>query len=744
MRGATLGRAVLSLLALTAWPTAARAGPEAISFRQGENGYLGTSDTFLSQAAPSTYYGAWSVVEWDGDDAGGQNFGLLRFGDIFGAGVGRIPPKSFIIQATLTYEVGNSGNDGTVNEVLAEWTESTTYDTFGGEPGVQADEYGALVGTALGGSGPQSLDVTASLSTWSDGPAANKGWVFRPTGGTDGVQFYSSDYGTAAVRPRLDITYLALTSEIGFYPAAVDTVVGSADLDAVLAIPPGSNDVVPVEVVLISDDPSVAVPVDAVGGVLVVTFAAGGPTHQTVSIDVGQAGVCGIATTNDAGLEDTSLPVNVGPGAVSFQPAYLASLADLDVAVDVRLTPGSNDMRTVQVSLSTDDAAVAEPGTAGGGELVLTFAAGAPSSQVLPIDVGVVGDATITTLNDGGLVEATLPVHVFTGFMFSATSDMRNFTGPGEFPAVLDAISATGGPGVFMVCPGDIDPPQEVDAALDAEFGPGFTWYPVVGNHEAETPEDMAWIRGEFPSLPCVTRAGPSGSEETTYAFDYADAHFVVLDEYYDGYSDVGTDGDIVPALYAWLEADLRDNTRKWVFVLGHEPAYPQPDMHWGTARHVGDSLDQYPLHRDAFWALLDAYNAAAYVAAHTHGYSRYFQDEVWQLDSAQARGSGASDTFLRLLVGTDQIVLHAYRSLDGAAFRLVDTITMYAAYADFDDDADIDYDDVVIFSGCLSGPDVPTPPGGCAPELFDSTDVDGDGDTDLADFRAVQRAFTG
>jgi hypothetical protein len=45
-------------------------------------------------------------------------------------------------------------------------------------------------------------------------------------------------------------------------------------------------------------------------------------------------------------------------------------------------------------------------------------------------------------------------------------------------------------------------------------------------------------------SLPSIVNAGPPGCEETTYSFDYGDAHFVVLNEYYNGTSDRGTDGD--------------------------------------------------------------------------------------------------------------------------------------------------------------------------------------------------------
>ncbi|MHC4675061.1 MAG: hypothetical protein ACYTF1_23055 [Planctomycetota bacterium] len=79
-------------------------------FQQGLSGYNGTVDTFLKQATPASSFGSSSIVEWDGEDAGGQNFGLLRFDNIFGSGPGQIPAGSIIIDATLAYNVGNPGD----------------------------------------------------------------------------------------------------------------------------------------------------------------------------------------------------------------------------------------------------------------------------------------------------------------------------------------------------------------------------------------------------------------------------------------------------------------------------------------------------------------------------------------------------------------------------------------------------------------------------------------------------------
>ena len=47
-----------------------------------------------------------------------------------------------------------------------------------------------------------------------------------------------------------------------------------------------------------------------------------------------------------------------------------------------------------------------------------------------------------------------------------------------------------------------------------------------------------------------------------TYSFNYGNAHFVAINEYYDGTCDIGTEGDVVDELYNWLVADLDANTK--------------------------------------------------------------------------------------------------------------------------------------------------------------------------------------
>ena len=49
-----------------------------------------------------------------------------------------------------------------------------------------------------------------------------------------------------------------------------------------------------------------------------------------------------------------------------------------------------------------------------------------------------------------------------------------------------------------------------------------------------------------------------------------------------------------------------------------------------------------------------------------------------------------------------------------------------------------VGFDDVLLFSACLTGPEVP-----CDPECT-YADLDRDGDADVADFAVLERVFTG
>lgn len=268
-------------------------------------------------------------------------------------------------------------------------------------------------------------------------------------------------------------------------------------------------------------------------------------------------------------------------------------------------------------------------------------------------------------------------------FTFAVTCDMRAFTGPGAYDAsryfkgAVEAIQQHSGT-AFMVSPGDVDPPAAALWTITSTLGADYLWYPVVGNHElpglgTEDYEgaNMDWLRAYDTDAngpgtpPNIVNTGPPGCPETTYSFDYGSAHFVVLNEYCHQAGDTASDADVRDHLYDWLVSDLQVTTQDHIFVFGHECAFPQPDADNGRERHIGDSLDQYPAHRDRFWRLLQDEGVVAFICGHTHNYSAVLVRGVWQLDGGHARGAGdtgAPSTFLLIQVDGTEVSFEAYR----------------------------------------------------------------------------------
>jgi hypothetical protein len=173
----------------------------------------------------------------------------------------------------------------------------------------------------------------------------------------------------------------------------------------------------------------------------------------------------------------------------------------------------------------------------------------------------------------------------------------------------------------------------------------------------------------------------------------------VVLNEYCDETGDSNPGGTVSDHLYNWLVNDLQATTQRHIFVFGHEPAFPQPDADNGRTRHIGDCLDADPVNRDRFWSLLRDRGVVAYFCGHTHNYSAYFRDGVWQMDVGHARGAGdtgSAGTFLMIHVDSETVTFNAYRDEHDGVYDYLDIVhsgTLYDSCrrADFENDGDVD-----------------------------------------------------
>ena len=124
-------------------------GSTTVSFQQGVGGYADAFDTYLAEANPSTLHGSLDSFGWDSDDprkSGLDTIGLLRFDNIFGSGPGQIPSGSTIVSASLSYEIHNVGHTADLYRAAITWDEGTTFDGFGGTPGVQPEDLSGSIG----------------------------------------------------------------------------------------------------------------------------------------------------------------------------------------------------------------------------------------------------------------------------------------------------------------------------------------------------------------------------------------------------------------------------------------------------------------------------------------------------------------------------------------------------------------------------------------------------------------------
>jgi hypothetical protein len=238
------------------------------------------------------------------------------------------------------------------------------------------------------------------------------------------------------------------------------------------------------------------------------------------------------------------------------------------------------------------------------------------------------------------------------------------------------------GPGAFLIVTGDIDPPAPLRATLDRFMGTNYPWHPVVGNHDKANKKVMGWLRQQSAtSKPGPIHPGPAGCESTTYSFNHGRAHFIIVNQYYNGKTDAAWNNGWSKALTSWLEADLEANRQPVVFVAGHVPLKIEADMDTGKKRHSDSKNPVRIKARDKIVALLEKHHVTGFLCGHTHNCSVTRQGMLWQLDGGHAQGMGSKTSrsaFLKCFVGSRFCWVEVYRD-DGAGgpYSLEDRIVL-------------------------------------------------------------------
>ena len=140
------------------------------------------------------------------------------------------------------------------------------------------------------------------------------------------------------------------------------------------------------------------------------------------------------------------------------------------------------------------------------------------------------------------------------------------------------------------------------------------TVWSCLGNHDGYT-ADSASQTGPYYDIFTFPRNAESGGTasgtEAYYSFDYANAHFVVLDSY-------ETDRSVGGDMLNWLEADLQATSAEWLIAFFHHPPYTK-------GSHDSDTESQLIDMRQNALPMLESYGVDLVLSGHSHSYERSY-----------------------------------------------------------------------------------------------------------------------
>jgi hypothetical protein len=132
------------------------------------------------------------------------------------------------------------------------------------------------------------------------------------------------------------------------------------------------------------------------------------------------------------------------------------------------------------------------------------------------------------------------------------------------------------------------------------------TLWSTIGNHETYTNQGAPYFNAF--TLPKNGECGglASGTEHY-YSFDYANIHFVCLD---DALRTIGG------AQLTWLASDLASTTQKWIIAFWHAPPYSKGSHNSDTEGGMGQI-------RTNFLPILESHGVDLVLCGHSHSYER-------------------------------------------------------------------------------------------------------------------------
>ena len=156
---------------------------------------------------------------------------------------------------------------------------------------------------------------------------------------------------------------------------------------------------------------------------------------------------------------------------------------------------------------------------------------------------------------------------------------------------------------------------QAVSPVYNYTSGTGIPLYVLRGNHEDGPDKTIAPLLDAYLATVAsgMPANGPPGEEKLTYSFAHNGAKFIGIDEY------VAHNGAKETTNQTWVNEQLTQDTRPFMFVFGHSPAYLVDD----DMEDRLSSLAMHPAQRDIFWQSLADNHIPAYFCGHAHLYSR-------------------------------------------------------------------------------------------------------------------------